>query len=140
MKYEMKNEIEKIRNDFNKRIEGLAKKIETKVSKTLEKNIDDKVKVLKTTLTKKWKKMKSLNDKIVKSVKKVEETALPTLKEELGDEMDELSSRMKNLEEKVGSNRQEDEGCSQSDKLKQSIIVKQLEERENENINDRVTV
>ena len=56
MKYEMKNEIEKIRNDFNKRIEGLAKKIETKVSKTLEKNIDDKEKVLKTTLTKKWKK------------------------------------------------------------------------------------
>ena len=45
---------------------------------------------------------------------------------------------MKNLEEKVDSNRKEDEGCSQSDKLKRSIIVKQLEERENENINDRV--
>ena len=52
--------------------------------------------------------------------------------------MDELSKRMKNMEEKVGSNRKEDEGCSQSDKLKRSIIVKQLEERENENINDRV--
>ena len=43
----MKNEKEKIRNDFNKRIEGLAKKVETEVSKTLDKNIDDKVKVLK---------------------------------------------------------------------------------------------
>ena len=82
--------------------------------------------------------MKSSNDKIVKSIKKVDETALSTLKEELGDEMDELNRRMKNLEEKVGSNRKEDEGCSQSDKLKRGIIVKQLEEMENENINDRV--
>ena len=41
MKNEMKNEIEQIRNDFNKRIEGLAKKDETKVSKPLDKNIDD---------------------------------------------------------------------------------------------------
>ena len=138
MKNEMKNEIEKIRNDFNKRIEGLAKKVETKVSKTLDKNIDDKVKVLKKNIDKEMEKNKSSNDKIVKSVKKVEETALPTLKEELGDEMDELNRRMKNLEEKVGSSRKEDEGCSQSDKLKRSIIVKQLEERENENINDRV--
>ena len=138
MKNEMKNEIEKIRNDFNKRIEGLEKKVETKVSKTLDKNIDDKVKVLKNNIDKEMEKIKSSNDKIVKSVKKVEETALPTLKEELGDEMDELNRRMKNLEEKVGSNRKEEEGCSQSDKLKRCIIVKQLEERENENINDRV--
>ena len=52
--------------------------------------------------------------------------------------MDELSRRMKNLEEKVSSNRKEDEGCSQSDKLKRSMIVKHMEERDNENINDIV--
>ena len=36
LKNEMKNEIEENKNDFNKRIEGLAKKVETKVSKTLD--------------------------------------------------------------------------------------------------------
>ena len=108
MKNEMKNEIDKIRNDFNNRMEGLAKKVETKVSKALDKKIDDKVKVNKNNIDKEMQKgmqkIRSSNDNIIKSVTKVEETSLPTLKEELGDEMDELNRRLKNLEEKVSSN------------------------------------
>ena len=93
-------------------MEGLAKKVETKVSKVLDKKIDDKVKVNKNNIDKEMQKgmqkgmqkIRSSNDNIIKSVTKVEETSLPTLKEDLGDEMDELNRRLKNLEEKVSSN------------------------------------
>ena len=36
----MNNEIERIRNDFNNRMEGPAKKVETKVSKAIDIEID----------------------------------------------------------------------------------------------------
>ena len=55
MKNEMENEIERIRNDFNSRMEGSAKKVDTKVSKTIEKELEVKDKVLKTALTKKYR-------------------------------------------------------------------------------------
>ena len=138
MKNEMKNEIEKIRSDFNNRMEGLAKKVETKVSKALDKKIDDKVKVIKSNIDKEIQKMKSTSDKITKSVTKVEETLLPTFKEDLGDELDELNRRMKNLEEKVNSSRRTDENSEAADNHKRSIIIKHLDARENENVKDRV--
>ena len=142
MKTEMKNEIDKIRSDFNNRMEGLAKKVETKVSKALDKKIDDKVKVNKNNIDKEMQKemqkIRSSNDNIIKSVTKVEETSLPTLKEELGDEMDELNRRLKKLEEKVSSNQHDNYSSKPADDHKRSFIIKHLEERENENVIDRV--
>ena len=44
-----------------------------------------------------WQRVKSSNDKIMNSNKKLEETILPTFKEETGDEIDELNRRIKNL-------------------------------------------
>ena len=48
-----------------------------------------------------WQRAKSSNDKIMNSIKKREETTLPTLKEETGNENDEPNRRIKNLEEKL---------------------------------------
>ena len=138
MKNEMKTEIEKIRTDFNNRIEGLAKKVETKVSKALDKKLDDKTKVIKNNIDKEIQKIRTTNDKIVTSVTRVEETTLPTFKEELGDEIDELNRRMKDLEEKVSNGRKEDNDGSEPDSLKRSIIIRHLDERENENVKDIV--
>ena len=59
-------------------------------------------------MQKEMQKIRSSNNKNIKSVTKVEETSLPTLKEELGNEMDELNRRLKNLEEKVSSNQHND--------------------------------
>ena len=84
-------------------MEGLAKKVETKVSKTIEKELDVKVKGIKNGIDKEIQKIKVSNDIIVKSVAKLQKTTLPTFKEEIGDEMDELNRRMKSLEEKVST-------------------------------------
>ena len=84
-------------------MEGLAKKVETKVSKTIEKELDVKVKGIKNGIDKEIQKIKVSNDIIVKSVAKLKKTTLPTFKEEIGDEMDELNRRMKSLEEKVST-------------------------------------
>ena len=69
------------------------------------------------------------------SVTRVEETTLQTFKEELGDEIDELNRRMKDLEEKVSNGRKEDNDGSEPER---SIIIRHLDERENENVKDRV--
>ena len=133
----MKNEIQKIRNDFNNRIEGLAKKVETKVTKTIDKELDTKVKSMRSGFDKEINKIKTSSDKILKSVNKLEETTLPTFKEELGDEIDELNRRLKQLEE-VRPNGQAENRPQIGDDLKRSIVIKNLEERENENVKDRV--
>ena len=68
----------------------------------------------------------------------VEETLLPTFKEDLGDELDELNRRMKNMEDKVNSSRRTDENSEEADNYKRSIIIKHLDARENKNVKDRV--
>ena len=79
----------------NNRIEGLSKKVETKVTKAMDKELDNKVKRMRSGFDKDINKIKTSSDKILKSVNKLEETALPTFKEELGDEIDELNRRLK---------------------------------------------
>ena len=133
----LKNEIQKIQNDFNNRIEGLAKKVETKVTKAIDKELDNKVKSMRSGFDKDKNKIKTSNDKILKSVNKLEETTLPTFKEELGDKIDELNRRLKQLEE-VRPNGQTKNRPQISDDLKRSVVFKNLEERENENMKDRV--
>ena len=138
MKNEMKNELEKMRNNFENRREGLAKRIETKVSKAIEKELEEKVKGIRNGIDNEIQKIKSSNDKIVKSVAKLEETTLRTFKEEIGDEMDELNRRMKSLEEKVSTSEQSHGNFNSGDDLKRNIIIKHLDGRENENLKDRV--
>ena len=48
----MKAEIEKARVDFNKRMEGLAKKVETRVMKSITKEVDSKLKHMRTDIDK----------------------------------------------------------------------------------------
>ena len=134
----MRNEIEKIRNDFNGRMEGLAKKVESKVTKSLDKELDSKVKTIKSGFDKELQKVKSSNEKVMKSMKRIEETILPTFKEEAGDEIDELNRRIKNLEEKVTTSGQSKAASTENDEFKRSIVIRNLEERENENVKDRV--
>ena len=123
----------------NNRIEGLAKKVETKVTKAMDKELDNKVKRIRSGFDKEINKIKTSSDKILKSVNKLEETTLTTFKEGLGDDIDELNRRLKRLEE-VRPNGQIENKSQISDDLKRSIVIKNLEERENESVKDRVNI
>ena len=56
MMNKMKIDIENTRNDFIKRMEGLPKKVETKVSNIPNKNINDKINVFRNNLDKEVEK------------------------------------------------------------------------------------
>ena len=134
----MKSEIENIRHDFNKRMEGLAKKVEKKVTQTMEKEIDSKVRGIKAGFDNELRKVKAKNDTMTKSITKLEETTLPTLKEEMGDEIDSLNDKIKRLEEQVATGGHNGSQSNAIDDTKRSIVIKNLYVRENENVKERV--
>ena len=51
----MKSEMEKIRQNFNDRIEGLAKKVETRITKTVTKEFDSKLESMRKEMNDKMK-------------------------------------------------------------------------------------
>ena len=99
--------------------------------------MDNKVKSSRSGFDKEIKEIKTSSDKILKSVNKLEETTLPTFKEEFGDEIDELNRRLNQLEE-ARPYEQTENRPQISDNLKRSIVIMNLEGRENENVKDRV--
>ena len=133
----MTAEIEKTRLDFNNRMEGLAKKVEKQVMKSISKTVDSKMKALKSGTDKQMNKLQKACELTNKKVLKLEETTMTTMKEELGDEIDELHKKVSNLENTVL------ESCqninlqnSQADR-RRNIVIRNLEEREHENVLQR---
>ena len=60
----LQKEIQSVRKEFNERMEGLSKKVEKKVTETLQKSMDDKINSAKSAL------QKDLRKNIVKDVSK----------------------------------------------------------------------
>lgn len=134
----MKTEIEKARMDFNNRMEGLAKKVETRVMKSMAKEMDSKLKHMRTGIDKEINKVQKSCESTSNKVLKLKETTLTTMKEELGDELDTLADRLKSLETKVGEYRQDTSTQSSQEEYKRNIVIRNLCERENENVLQRV--
>ena len=125
-------EIISIRNEFNKRIEGLTKKVEDRVRKVFEKDIE--IAVQKATERNKCALEKSVKTN-EKNIQRIEQTVISTVKEEIGDEIDVLAERVKAIENSILN----DKDKSDSDELrKRRIVVRNLKEREAENVVERV--
>ena len=130
----MTAEIEKTRMDFNKRIEGLAKKVETQVMKSITKTVETKINSLKTGTEKKIEKLQKTCDLTNKKVLKLKETTLATMKEEMGDELDELHKKLNKLETTVSETRQSNNMQNDQADRKRNIVIRNLDEREHENV------
>ena len=124
----MKSEIEKSRADFNNRMEALAKTVEKQVMKSMTKEIDTKIKQMRT----------SINKGVNKKFLKLKDTTLTTMKKEMGDELDAMSARLKSLETKVGENCQSASVQTGQEASNRNIIIRNLSEQENENVLQRV--
>ena len=119
----MTAEIEKTRMDFNKRIEGLAKKVETQVMKSITKTVETKINSLKTGTEKKVDKLQKACDL--------------TNKKEMGDELDELHKKLNKLETTVSETRQSNSMQNDQADRKRNIVIRNLDEREHENVLQR---
>ena len=133
----LQSEMNNIRTDFNQRLEGLAKKVELRVLKAVENDTKEKLKKLEKDMRKDMDKMKRNIDKTETEVKRLSETDIPTIQERLGDEIDSITERVAVLE------RNKTETCRHNDKetlddRKRRIVIRNLTERENENVKDRV--
>lgn len=133
----MKNEIDKVRKNFNDRIEGLAKKVEDRIIKTVAKDIDSKIKSAQAIIEKDIKNIKRNYESTEKKVAKLEETTLATMKEEIGDELDSLVNRVKNLESRTQDNAS-NTTVDSSEETRRRFIVRNLSERDNEDVKQRV--
>ena len=133
----LQNEMNNIRTDFNQRLEGLAKKVELRVLKTVENDTKEKLKKLEKDMRKDMDRMKRNFDRTETEVKRLSETDIQTIQERLGDEIDSITERVAALE------RNKTETCRHDDKenlddRKRRIVIRNLRERENENVIDRV--
>ena len=133
----LQSEMNNIRTDFNQRLEGLAKKVELRVLKAVENDTKEKLKKLEKDMRKDMDKMKRNIDRTETEVKRLSETDIPTIQERLGDEIDSITERVAVLE------RNKTETCRHNDKenlddRKRRIVIRNLTERENENVKDRV--
>ena len=133
----LQSEMNNIRTDFNQRLEGLAKKVELRVLKAVENDTKEKLKKLEKDMRKDMDKMKRNIDKTETEVKRLSETDIPTIQERLGDEIDSITERVAVLE------RNKTETCRHNDQetlddRKRRIVIRNLTERENENVKDRV--
>lgn len=133
----LQNEMNSIRADFNQRLEGLAKKVELRVLKAVENDTKEKLKKLEKEMRKDMDKMKRSLDNSEAGVRKLSQTDLPIVQEKLGDEIDRLAERVTSLERnKTDSSKFNEQ--ERNDERTRRIVVRNLVERENENIKDRV--
>ena len=88
-------------------------------------------------------KMKNINEKLdntAKSAGKTVKAALATLKEEIGDEIDALADKIKSIEAKQQSNSTTVPSVEDDNEIKRRFIIRNLAERDNENINSVWTI
>ena len=128
----LKKEVDSVRQEFNDRINGLAKKIECKVTDTIGKSTDSKLKQLQTQIEYKTRKIEDNVSKIARNVTHLEENIIPSENEKLGDEIDALTSRVKELESKCSSN------DSNENNEVDRIVIRNLPERVNEDVQERI--
>lgn len=119
----VQKEIVNIKDDFNKRMDGLAKKIETKICESLNRKVDQKFNKYEKQMNSKTKDLQQSIQSLQENVKHLEETVIPTINEKLGDEIDEVTQKY----DRIVSYRQDVT-------TNNNIIIRNLPERENENI------
>ena len=128
----MQTQFDNIRSEFNQRMEGLSKKVETRIKKMMDTEIDRKV---RSEINKESEKTHKMIQKNEKDIKRLEQTVLATVKEDVGDEINSLIDRVKSIECSI---KQENMASSDESLRKRRIILKNLDERENENPKQRV--
>ena len=128
----VQEEIGSIRKEFNSRIDGLARKVEDRVRKVFEKDIQEAVEKVAAKSKAKLEKAIKTNEQ---SIKRIEQTVISTTKEEIGDEIDALIQHVKNVEKTVYDSKAK---TDTEELRKRRIVVRNLREREDENIVDRV--
>ena len=128
----MQTEFEDIGSEFNKRMEGLAKKVENRIKKMIDTEIDMKVKF---EIDKEKKVTHKMIQKNEQNIKRIEQTFISTMKEEMGDEIDSLLEHVKGIE----SDLKQSNGTVNDDaQRKRRNIIKNLEERDKENSKHRM--
>ena len=117
-------------------MEGLAKKVEIRVIKAVENDTKDKLKGLEKDMRKDMDKLKRNMYRTEMDIKRVTQTTIPTVQEKLGDEIDNLTERIASLENR----NKETDRLAERDGIdrKRRVVIQNLEERENENIRERV--
>ena len=100
----VQEEIGSIRKEFNSRTDGLARKVEGRVRKMFEKDIQEAVEKVATKSKAKLEKAIRINEQ---SIKRIEQTVISTTKEEIGDEIDALIKRVKIVEKQLTIAKQE---------------------------------
>ena len=138
---QLQDQIGKVRDEFNSRIEGLTKKVETKVTQTVKKAIDDKVKGVKKEMESELTRVKNNMKETEKDITRVKETIIPTMDERIGDELEEIRKKVEVMEKDLRernregpSNKQEDDDSARS----KNIIMRNFPERADEDIKRRV--
>lgn len=91
-------QFDNIRSEFNQRIEGLTKKVESNIKKSIDNTIDVKV---KAQIARQREETNKLIQKNEKNIKRLEQTVISTVKEEVGDEIDSLAERVKYIESRM---------------------------------------
>ena len=137
---QLQDQISDVRKEFNGRIDGLSKKVETKVTQNVKKGIDYKFISVRKDMDNELSKVRKQVKDAEKDIVKVKETIMPTMNECLGDELDELRNRVRQLEEvHRGNNANAEHEKEPSDALKdKNIIIRNFPERENEDVKHRV--
>ena len=138
---QLQDQIGKVRDEFNSRIEGLTKNVETKVTQNVKKAIDDKVKGVKKEMESELTRVKNNMKETEKDITRVKETIIPTMDERIGDELEEIHNKVEVMEKDMRkrnregpSNKQKDDGNARS----KNIILRNFPERADEDIKRRV--
>lgn len=121
---QIKGEIDSVRSECNNKIEGLSKKIENKVTDSVQKRLDEKMKGAQADLKKSLSRtvLKEVGDDINKA----------------HDRMNRLDSSIKTLQDLVSDVMSQNDPLSRVEEREQNIIIRNLPETENENTLNKV--
>lgn len=111
--------------------------MESRVIKVVENDTKDKLKAFEKEIKKDIDKLKQNIVRTETGVKRVSQTIIPTVQEKIGDEIDSLTERIAQLEKKNRDNNSHDQ-MDQTEYRKRRVVIRNLNERDNENIKDRV--
>ena len=112
---------------------NLLKRVESKVTDTIRKATDSKVKQLQTQVEDKTKNIAEEVTKIARHMTRLEKNIIPSENENLWDEIDDPTSRVKDLERKYNS-----KYCNDANEAIR-IIIRNLPERINEDLRKRIS-
>ena len=138
---QLQDQIGKVREEFNSRMDGLTKKVETKVTQNVRKAIDDKVKGIKKDLDSELTRVKNHIKETEKGVLRVKETIIPILDERIADELEEIRNKVEGIEKGLKEQKRDSvsnmQGIGEDTRIK-NIIIRNFPERLDEDIKKRV--